>query len=62
LIVQERLALIEATGLAPLAARPARQLLIAAFAVELFVIGTKKRQSVLRSQNGSHPQILSKVR
>ena len=42
LTVQERLALVEATGLAPLAARPAKRLSIVCFAVKIALSKCRK--------------------
>ena len=54
--------LAQRRGFSPLAARPAPPLSMAVFAVELLVIVALLRQSILLSQNGSHPQILFKIR
>ena len=44
-------------GFAPLAARPAPMLLTSSFANGLFLVSIVVRQSILLSQNGSHPKI-----
>jgi len=61
-MVQVRLFLVEATGLAPLAARPAPTLLTSGFASKFRVFPSFSRQSVLLPQNGSHPQVPSQRR
>ena len=48
--------LVTRTGLSPLAARPAPPLLMASFAASVVVDRAYRRQSVLLSQNGSHPR------
>ena len=54
--------LVEATGLAPLAARPAPTLSTSGFAVKFRGYSSFVRQSVLLLQNGSHPQVPSQCR
>ena len=54
--------MVEATGLAPLAARPAPTLLTSGFACKFRVFPSLVRQSVLLPQNGSHPQVPSQRR
>ena len=54
--------LVEATGLAPLAARPAPTLSTSDFASKFRVFPSFVRQSVLLPQNGSHPQVPSQRR
>ena len=49
--------LVEATGLAPLASRPAPTLSTSGFAIKFRVFPSFVRQSVLLPQNGSHPQV-----